>query len=77
MPKRSIKAVVISDKMEKTVVVSVENFKVHPLYQKRVRRNKKYKAHNEIKAKIGDLVLIEESRPLSKEKHWSVVKILN
>jgi small subunit ribosomal protein S17 len=68
---------VTSDKMQKTVVVSVENLKRHPLYNKVIRRTTKYKAHNpEDKARLGDLVQIVESQPLSREKRWAVEKVL-
>jgi small subunit ribosomal protein S17 len=64
---------VVSDKMEKTVVVEVERRVTHPLYKKIVRRTKKYVAHDESNAlKIGDLVRIRECRPLSKRKCWEV-----
>ena len=69
--------IVASDKMDKTVVVRVENRTRHPLYGKITTTNKKYKAHDENnEARIGDKVLIMETRPLSKEKNWRVVKIL-
>lgn len=77
MPKKNIQGIVISDKMEKTVVVTVEKMEVHPIYKKRSRKNIKYKAHNELGAKAGDTVIIEESRPLSREKRWLVTEILN
>jgi len=68
---------VTSDKMDKTVVVRVERLKRHPLYGKVVRLHKKYKAHDEQNsAKIGDMVKIIESRPISKEKRWALVEIL-
>ena len=68
---------VTSDKMDKTVVVRVERQKRHPLYGKVVRLHKKYKAHDEQNsAKIGDMVKIIESRPVSKEKRWALVEIL-
>jgi small subunit ribosomal protein S17 len=64
---------VVSDKMDKTVVVEVERRVTHPLYKKIVRRSKKYVAHDESNAlKIGDLVRIRECRPLSKRKCWEV-----
>ena len=68
---------VTSDKMQKTVVVSVENLKRHPLYNKVIRQTAKYKAHNpEDLARLGDLVQIVESQPLSREKRWAVEKVL-
>ncbi len=68
---------VVSDKMDKTVVVSVDTMKRHPLYGKTIRRSKKYKAHDEKnRCVVGDLVRIRESRPLSKDKRWVVEEIL-
>ena len=68
---------VVSDKMQKTIVVSVETVKPHPLYGKRVKYSKKYKAHDELnEAKIGDTVKIMETRPLSKDKRWRLVEIV-
>lgn len=68
---------VVSDKMEKTVVVAVVRDKRHRLYKKRIRVTKKFKAHNENnEAKLGDIVRIVETRPLSKEKRWRVIEIL-
>lgn len=68
---------VVSDKMDKTVVVSVDYVRRHPLYHKTIRRSSKFKAHDEQNlCKTGDLVLIEETRPLSKTKRWVVRQIL-
>lgn len=68
---------VVSDKMNKTVVVAVVRDKRHPLYKKRMRVTKRFKAHNENnEAKLGDIVRIVETRPLSKEKRWRVIEIL-
>ncbi len=68
---------VVSDKMDKTVVVEVERLARHPLYKKVLRLKKKHKAHDEENAcRIGDLVRIVESRPLSREKRWRVEEIL-
>ena len=68
---------VVSNKMDKTVVVVVESAKRHRLYGKIIRSSKRYKAHDEENAgKVGDRVRIEESRPLSKEKRWKIVEIL-
>lgn len=75
MPKRKFKGKVVSDKMEKAVVVVVEHAFAHPTYKKRVKVTKHYKAHNEVGAKIGDEVMIEEVRPLSREKRWRVVGV--
>jgi small subunit ribosomal protein S17 len=69
---------VTSDKMDKTIVVQVERLKRHARYGKVMRFHYKYKAHDEQnRAKIGDLVKIIESRPISKEKSWALVEILN
>lgn len=74
MPKRIMQGVVVSDKMDKTVVVKVERRYQHPIYKKYIRRSKKYHAHDENnQCKIGDTVSIRECRPLSKLKHWEVV----
>ncbi|GEA14388.1 MAG: small subunit ribosomal protein [Moorella sp. (in: firmicutes)] len=68
---------VVSDKMDKTVVVAVENRVRHPLLGKIIRKTKKFKAHDEKnECRIGDKVKIMETRPLSKEKRWRVVEIL-
>jgi small subunit ribosomal protein S17 len=69
--------IVVSDKMDKTVVVLEEVMSFHPLYKKRVKKSVKYKAHDENNVcKSGDRVKIMETRPLSKEKKWRVVEIL-
>ncbi len=69
--------VIVSDKMEKTVVVAVEALVIHPLYGKRMRRTKRYKAHDEAnECRMGDRVRIMETRPLSREKRWRVTDIL-
>ena len=75
-PKRKIfEGVVVSNKMQKTVVVKVERKKMHPLYKKIIKVFKKYKAHDEHnQCKEGDKVLIIETRPLSKEKRFRVLK---
>ncbi|PLX36906.1 MAG: 30S ribosomal protein S17 [Hyphomicrobiales bacterium] len=74
MPKRLLQGVVVSDKADKTVVIRVERRFTHPLFKKTVRRSKKYHAHDaENRFKVGDMVLIEESRPMSKTKRWVVV----
>jgi small subunit ribosomal protein S17 len=68
---------IVSDAMEKTVVVSVERQMSHPLYGKQVKRQKKYHAHDEANEfRKGDLVVIEETRPLSKKKRWRVIELL-
>ncbi len=69
---------VTSDKMQKTIVVAVEELKRHRVYKRTYRYTTKFKAHDEYEeARIGDIVVIEETRPLSKEKRWKLVKILN
>lgn len=68
---------VVSDKMDKTVVVLVETMVEHPLYKKRVKQSKKYKAHDEENTcRVGDKVRIMETRPLSKDKNWRVAEII-
>lgn len=75
--KRTLIGRVVSDKMEKTVTVLVERRVKHPIYDKIIVRSSKYHAHNDNNvAKIGDLVEIQECRPLSKTKAWSVTKLL-
>jgi len=74
MPKRVLQGTVVSDKNDKTVVVLVERRFTHPLFKKTVRRSKKYKAHDESNQyKVGDMVSIEETKPISKDKTWIVV----
>lgn len=68
--------VVSSDKMTKTVVVNVDRLVKHPMYRKYVRRRKKFMAHDEMGAKIGDKVRIIETRPMSARKRWRVVEII-
>ena len=68
---------VVSDKMDKTVVVAVETFVTHPLYKKRMKKTTKFKAHDENnECEIGDVVKIMETRPLSKDKNWRLVNIV-
>ena len=68
---------VVSDNMDKTVVVSVERLRRHPIYKRVVRRSSKFKAHDEENsARVGDTVRIEESRPLSRQKRWTVVEVV-
>jgi small subunit ribosomal protein S17 len=68
---------VVSDKMQKTVVVAIERRFPHPLYGKMMTRTKKFKAHDEeSNAKVGDRVRIMETRPLSKQKRWRVIEIV-
>jgi small subunit ribosomal protein S17 len=75
MPKRTLQGVVVSDKQNKTLVVRVERRFTHPLFKKTVRHSKKYYAHDEKNEyKVGDIVWIEEHRPISKLKRWAVVR---
>lgn len=68
---------VVSDKMDKTIVVAVETYKKHNLYHKRIKYTKKFKAHDENnEARIGDTVRIMETRPLSKDKRWRLVEVI-
>lgn len=73
MSKKILKGKVISNKMQKTVVVAVEKTRRHPLYEKVIRATKKYKAHSEIQIPEGTEVTIEQTRPLSAQKRWIVV----
>lgn len=74
MPRRQLQGVVVSDKMQKTIVVEVTRVKEHPKYKKRFKVTKRYKAHDENgEYHIGDKVIIEETRPISKEKRWIVI----
>jgi len=75
--KRQIIGTVVSDKMDKTVVVQVERLVKHPMYKKYIRRQAKFMAHDETNScGIGDKVVITESRPLSKNKQWRVSKVV-
>ena len=77
MPKRILVGTVTSDKTDKTVTVLVERKVRHPLYGKIIRRSKKYHAHDENnECGIGDTVRVMETRPLSKDKHWRLVEIV-
>jgi len=74
MPKRILSGVVVSDKMDKTVVVRVDRKVMHPMYKKIISRSKKYSAHDENNAcKVGDSVKIRECPPISKTKTWEVI----
>ena len=74
MPKRKLTGKVISNKMQKTVVVLVERIKQHPKYKRRYKVHKKYKAHDEKgEYKTGDRVVIEECKPISRDKKWTVI----
>lgn len=73
--RKKLRGKVVSDKMAKTVVVAVDRYFRHPLYRKYINRTKRYKAHDESNEyKVGDKVIIEESRPRSKNKKWVVVQ---
>jgi small subunit ribosomal protein S17 len=75
MPKRELTGIVVSDKMDKTIVVQVETIKKHPKYSKRYKSHKKYKSHDENNEfKVGDKVTIQETRPISRDKKWQVIK---
>ena len=72
---KTLEGIVVSDKMQKTLVVKVERVKEHPKYKRRYKIHKNYKVHNEKgDYKIGDRVVIEETRPISKDKKWRVIK---
>jgi len=77
MAKKRLKGTIVSNKMQKTVIVEVERLKKHPRYKKRYKIHKKYKAHDEKgEYHVGDKVVIEECRPLSKDKKRKVIKKL-
>ena len=78
MPVKEQIGVVVSNKMQKTIVVKIENRYPHPIYSKTMLRTKKYYAHDELEeCSIGDQVLVQECRPLSKKKRWKLVKIIS
>lgn len=75
--RKTMTGLVVSDKMDKTVVVAIVDYRRHPVYKKTIKRTIKYKAHDEENTcKIGDKVKIMETRPLSKEKRWRVVQVI-
>lgn len=75
--RKELVGTVVSDKMDKTVVVAVETVRAHPLYGKRMKRTRRFKAHDERnECRVGDRVRIMETRPLSKEKRWRVLEIV-
>lgn len=77
MPKRILRGRVTSNKMKKTVVVEVTSLKTHPKYRKKIKSTKKYKAHHEdLVLNVGDMITIEESRPMSKDKRWAVKEVI-
>jgi small subunit ribosomal protein S17 len=68
---------VVSDKMDKSIVIAVETYKKHDLYHKRIKHTKKFKAHDENnEAKIGDVVKVMETRPISKDKRWRLIQVV-
>tara|TARA_B100000029_G_scaffold503696_1_gene581148 strand:- start:670 stop:1047 length:378 start_codon:yes stop_codon:yes gene_type:complete len=77
MTQRILEGFVVSDKMDKTVVVNVSRRKQHPRYKKVITRHSKYQAHDEVNdCAIGDLVRIQECRPISKSKRWRVIEVV-
>ncbi len=73
---KKLKGTIASDKMDKTVVVEVTTLKKHPKYQRRFKMSKRYKAHdpeNKYKGKVGEVVWIEETRPMSRDKRWKII----
>ena len=75
--RKVLRGTVVSDKMDKTITVLVATQKSHPLYSKRIKYSKKYKAHDELNvAKMGDIVEIMETRPLSATKHFRLIRIV-
>lgn len=78
MPLKQQIGIVVSNKMQKTIVVKIENRYSHPIYSKILIKTKKYLAHDEFqKCKIGDQVLLEECRPFSKKKRWELIQIIS
>ena len=77
MSKKKLTGIIVSDKMQKTVVVEVESVKEHPKYRRRYKIHKRYKAHDENKEyHVGETVVIEETAPISKDKHFRVISKL-
>ncbi len=77
MVRKTYTGTVVSDKMDKTIVVAISKKKLHPFYKKYITRTKKIKAHDERnEAKIGDTVKVIDSKPISKEKCWKLIKIV-
>jgi small subunit ribosomal protein S17 len=78
MPVKERIGTVISNKMEKTIVVKIENRYPHPIYSKTITKTKKYLVHDEMnECNIGDQVLVHECRPLSRKKRWKLAKIIS
>ena len=75
MSKKQLQGIVVSDKMQKTVVVEVESIKEHPKYKRKYKSHNRFKAHDEKQEyHVGDKVVIEESKPISRDKNWIVIK---
>lgn len=75
--RKTIVGTVVSDKMDKTIVVEIKTFVTHPLYKKQIKRTNRFKAHDEENScAIGDKVRLMETRPLSKDKRWRLVEII-
>ena len=75
MSKKLLQGIVVSDKMQKTVVVEVETIKEHPKYRRKYKSHKRFKAHDQNQEyHVGDKVVLEETRPISKDKNWIVIK---
>lgn len=78
MPVKEKVGIVVSNKMQKTIVIKVESRFPHPIYSKTIIKTKKYLAHDEMgKCNIGDQVLVKECRPLSKRKRWTLTKVIS
>jgi len=78
MPVKEKVGIVISNNMQKTVVIKVENRYSHPIYSKTVVKTRKYLVHDEINTcNVGDQILVQESRPLSRRKRWTLVKVIS
>ena len=75
MPKKILTGTVVSSKMNKTIIISVELPKRHPIYGKEIKNTRRFKAHTEDMIKEGSVVTIEECRPLSKEVTWKVIEV--
>jgi len=74
---RKFQGVVVSDKMDKTRIVKIDNLKWHPKYKKQYKVSKKYKVHDEKnQAKVGNLIIFQECRPISRDKRWRLIKII-
>ena len=75
--RKTKEGIVVSNKMEKTIVVAIETMALHPIYKKRVKKTTKFKVHDEENvAQVGDKIRIMETRPLSKDKNWRLVEVI-